>query len=48
MLEYALKDEDAERMFNQLKSYIREVGELPLGELIDLAKTFIRNTIQKI
>jgi len=48
MLEDALKDEDTERMFNQLEFYIRELGELPLGELAALAKTFIHNTIQKI
>jgi|GEM_PF-4867668 len=26
-------------MFNQLKSYIRELGEMPLRELVALAKT---------
>ena len=48
MLEDSFKDEDAERMFNQLKTYIRELGEMPVEELVALAKTFIRNTIQKI
>ena len=48
MLEDSLKDEDVERMYNQLKLYVREIGELPVGELVALAKTFIRNTIQKI
>jgi len=48
MLDDSFKDEDAERMFNQLKTYIRELGEMPVEELVALAKTFIRNTIQKI
>jgi len=48
VLEDSLKDEDAERMFNQLELYIRGLGEMPVEELVALAKTFIRNTIQKI
>jgi len=47
MLEDVLKDEDAERMFSQLELYIREMGELPLSELVALAKTFTSSTLLK-
>jgi len=48
MLEDILQDKDAERMFNQLKPYIRELEELPTDELVAQARMFIRHIIRKI
>ena len=48
MLEHSLNDKESERMFKQLEYYIRELGEMPVGELVALAKMFTHNTIQKI
>ena len=48
MLEYALKDEEGERMLNQLKLYIREMEDLPINELVAQARRYIHHTVRKI
>jgi len=48
MLENYLKDENTERMFNQLKLYIREMEDLPIHELVAQAKKFINQAIRRL
>jgi len=48
MLENSLKDENTERMSNQLKLYIREMEDLPINELVVQARRYIHHTVRKI
>ena len=48
MLENSLKDENTERMSNQLKLYIREMEDLPINELVAQAKKFINQAIRRL